>query len=215
MTSKWIGDSEKIVRALFAVAKSKQPSIIFIDEIDSLLSARSESENDNLRGLKTEFLVQLDGMNSRSTDKILVIAATNRPHTLDEAARRRFTRRIYIGLPNDVARKQIVKLLLKNDEHSLNEEDFDSIASATEMFSCSDVKELVRTAACVGIRDIGDRIHDPKFKPPPISMKDFDVAKTEVSTSVCESDVDFHLNWNGVYGSFKKIITKDAELPEE
>ena len=211
MTSKWIGDSEKLVRALFAVAKSQQPSIIFIDEIDSLLSARSEAENDNLRGLKTEFLVQLDGMSSCSTDQILVVAATNRPNALDEAARRRFTRRIYVGLPNAAAREQIIKLLLKKDIHSLNADDFKTIVSATNKFSCSDMKELVRSAASIGVRDIGSQITDPNFIAPPISMMDFNAAMNEVSKSVSDTDVDFHLNWNAQFGSFKEIDTVEAD----
>ena len=203
MTSKWIGESEKLVRVLFAVARAKQPSIIFIDEIDSLLSSRSEDDKDNLRGLKTEFLVQLDGMSSASTDQILVIAATNRPNSLDEAARRRFTRRIYIGLPNKEARLQIIKLQLKNEQHSLTVADFKYLVDSTTKYSCSDVKELVRTAASVCIRDLGLKIQDQSYKIPPISMDDFKIALNEVNTSVSAKDVDFHLKWNLEFGSYK------------
>lgn len=92
-----------MVRALFAVASALQPSIIFIDEIDSLLTSRSDGEQEHSRRLKTEFLVQIDGVQSSSRgggsgnggeDFIMVIGATNRPQELDEAARRRFTRRM-------------------------------------------------------------------------------------------------------------------------
>eukprot|EP00835_Amoeboradix_gromovi_P002958 NODE_181_length_15774_cov_0.163892.p3 type:complete len:439 gc:universal NODE_181_length_15774_cov_0.163892:12149-10833(-) len=209
ITSKWIGESEKLVRALFAVAKLQQPSIIFIDEIDSLLSARGGSNEgesaDNLRGLKTELLVQLDGMSSKSNDQILVIAATNRPQSLDEAARRRFTKRIYVGLPNPVAREQIVRLQLKDEKHSLKDEDFKKIVDSTNKFSCSDVKELVRTAAGICIRELGSKIQDFSFQVPPISMNDFLVAINEVNTSVSEKDVAFHLAWNAQFGSNKEI----------
>lgn len=76
------------MRALFACARELQPSIIFIDEIDSILSARKDSEHDAIRRLKTEFLVQFDGVGTNSEDRILVMGATNLPAELDTAALR-------------------------------------------------------------------------------------------------------------------------------
>ncbi|KAF5273488.1 hypothetical protein FQA39_LY07505 [Lamprigera yunnana] len=99
LTSKWIGDGEKMVRALFAVAVCHQPAVIFIDEVDSLLSQRSDTEHESSRRLKTEFLVRLDGATTDNDERVLVIGATNRPQELDEAARRRFVKRLYIPLP--------------------------------------------------------------------------------------------------------------------
>lgn len=110
LTSKWVGDGEKMVRALFAVARCHQPAVIFIDEIDSLLSQRSESEHESSRRIKTEFLVQLDGATTDSDERLLVIGATNRPQELDEAARRRFVKRLYIPLPElEVSGKLIIQ----------------------------------------------------------------------------------------------------------
>ena len=203
MTSKWIGESEKQVRALFAVAKAKKPSIIFIDEIDSLLSARTEENNDHLRGLKTEFFVQLDGMMTSSNDQILVIAATNRPNSLDEAARRRFTRRIFVGLPDMTARKHIIKTLLKSEDTSLSEKDYEYLSERTNKFSSADVAELTKVAAKACIRKFGLKIGDPSFKVPPITIQDFEIALKEVNTSVSDEDVNFHLNWNKKFGSFQ------------
>ena len=109
--SKWVGDSERLMRHLFGLAAIYSPSIIFIDEIDSMLTARSSQENEAARRVKTEFLVQLDGVGS-SRGRILVIGATNRPFDLDEAALRRMTKRIYIGLPDLESREaQITKLI--------------------------------------------------------------------------------------------------------
>lgn len=88
-----------MVRALFSVARVHQPAVIFIDEIDSLLSQRSDSEHESSRRIKTEFLVQLDGATTDNEERILVIGATNRPQELDEAARRRLVKRLYIPLP--------------------------------------------------------------------------------------------------------------------
>jgi len=103
LMSKWVGESEKLMRTLFALAAVYSPSIIFIDEIDSMLSARSSSENEAARRVKTEFLIQLDGVGSAKA-RTLVIGATNRPFDLDEAALRRLTKRVYIGLPDKEAR---------------------------------------------------------------------------------------------------------------
>ena len=79
MTSKWVGEGEKLVKVLFGLAVANQPSIVFIDEIDSLLSARNDHEMDCTRRLKTEFLVQLDGAATNPDDRILIVGATNRP----------------------------------------------------------------------------------------------------------------------------------------
>jgi SpoVK/Ycf46/Vps4 family AAA+-type ATPase len=112
LMSKWVGESEKLMRTLFGLAQVYSPSIIFIDEIDSMLTARSSEENEGARRVKTEFLIQLDGVGSGS-GRLLVIGATNRPMDLDEAALRRMTRRIYIGLPDKEAREGQIRKLLK------------------------------------------------------------------------------------------------------
>jgi spastin len=112
LTSKWFGEGEKLVRALFAVANHLQPSIIFIDEVDSLLSKRREAENDAMKRLKTEFLVQLDGVASDAKSRVILMGATNLPHELDHAALRRFTKRVYVQMPNYDARLKLIELLL-------------------------------------------------------------------------------------------------------
>uniref|UniRef100_A0A2N9JBF6 microtubule-severing ATPase n=1 Tax=Fagus sylvatica TaxID=28930 RepID=A0A2N9JBF6_FAGSY len=89
LTSKWVGEAEKLVRALFMVARSRQPSVIFMDEIDSVMSTRLATENDASRRLKSEFLIQFDGVTSNTNDVIIVIGATNKPQELDDAVLRR------------------------------------------------------------------------------------------------------------------------------
>lgn len=147
LTSKFLGESEKLVRALFQLAKLLAPSIIFVDEIDSLLSSRSgSSEHEATRRIKTEFLIQWSDlqkaaagreMSEREKEKgdatrVLVLAATNMPWAIDEAARRRFVRRQYIPLPEDWVRKQQLKRLLSHQKHELSESDMDRLVVLTE-----------------------------------------------------------------------------------
>jgi SpoVK/Ycf46/Vps4 family AAA+-type ATPase len=155
LTSKWIGQGEKLVRALFLYARVKQPSVIFCDEIDSILMKRSESEHESTRRLKTEFLVQLEGAcSTKDSDRILVIGATNRPQELDDAARRRFNIRLYIPLPCEVGRQTIIKNLIKNEKNEISEEEIEEISMNCEGYSGSDMRELVRQAATENVREI-------------------------------------------------------------
>lgn len=139
LTSKWVGESESAVRALFSLGVHYQPAIIFIDEIDSLLTQRSSDESEASRRIKTEFLVQLDGASTNNDAMVVVIGATNRPEELDEAARRRFVKRLYIPLPDELGRKQLVETLLKGDKNgaptNLVEEDIQKIVERTQGFS--------------------------------------------------------------------------------
>jgi SpoVK/Ycf46/Vps4 family AAA+-type ATPase len=135
LTSKWIGEGEAGVRTLFAVAEIRQPSVIFIDEVDSLLSQRSSDENEASRRIKTEFLIQLDGAGSNPNARVVIIGATNRPQELDEAARRRFVKRIYIALPDRNSRALMIANLLKSNRHCLTATDFDDISGSTDGFS--------------------------------------------------------------------------------
>jgi len=98
LVSKWLGESERLVKNLFELARAQKPAIIFIDEVDSLCSSRSDSENDATRRIKTEFLVQMQGVGV-DNDGILVLGATNIPWGLDAAIRRRFEKRIHIPPP--------------------------------------------------------------------------------------------------------------------
>lgn len=147
LTSKWHGESEKLVRALFGLAKVLAPSIIFVDEIDSLLSARSSgSEHEASRRSKTEFLIQWSdlqraaaGREQSARDKkegdatrVLVLAATNMPWDIDEAARRRFVRRQYIPLPEHHVREQQLRTLLSHQHHELSDADIEVLVHVTE-----------------------------------------------------------------------------------
>lgn len=151
LVSKWMGESERLVRSLFEMARASRPAIIFIDEIDSLCSNRSEGENDSTRRIKTEFLVQMQGV-GKGSDGLLVLGATNVPWELDPAVRRRFEKRVYISLPDKNARAKMFKLNLGDTPNSLTDQDFDQLAELTDNYSGSDVSTVVKDALMEPIR---------------------------------------------------------------
>lgn len=153
LVSKWQGESEKLVRNMFEMARDKKPSIVFIDEVDSLCSSRGEggSENASRRGILTEFLVQMQGV-GKSNDGVLVLAATNTPWEIDAAMRRRFEKRIYIPLPEPHARAAMFKIHLGDTPHNLADADFKELGALSGGFSGSDVSVAVREALMEPLR---------------------------------------------------------------
>ncbi|KAI1243176.1 hypothetical protein IHE44_0000760 [Lamprotornis superbus] len=198
LTSKWVGEGEKMVRALFAVARCQQPAVIFIDEIDSLLSQRGEGEHESSRRIKTEFLVQLDGATTSSEDRILVVGATNRPQEIDEAARRRLVKRLYIPLPEASAREQIVARLMAKEHCSLSEEEIKLIVQKSDGFSGADMTQLCREASLGPIRSL-QSVDIATITPDqvrPICFLDFESALRTVRPSVSPKDLELYETWN-------------------
>ena len=158
IVSKWMGESEKLIKGLFDLARKNRPAVIFLDEIDSVLSARSDSENDATRRLKTEFLIQMQGVGN-DDEGILVLGATNIPWGLDPAVRRRFQKKIYIGLPEVDARRVMFQLNLGKTANTLTEEQFDDLAERTEGYSGSDIATLTQDAIYEPIRKCESASH--------------------------------------------------------
>lgn len=158
LVSKWQGESEKLVRNLFEVARQHKPSIIFIDEVDSLCSARSDNESESARRIKTEFLVQMQGVGD-DNEGLLVLGATNTPWILDAAIRRRFEKRIYIPLPDEPARVVMFKLHIGSTPHTLTEQDIRVLAAKTEGYSGADISIVVRDALMEPIRKLQSATH--------------------------------------------------------
>ena len=205
LTSKWVGEGEKMVRALFAVARCQQPAVIFIDEIDSLLSQRGDGEHESSRRIKTEFLVQLDGAATSSEDRILVVGATNRPQEIDEAARRRLVKRLYIPLPEASARKQIVVNLMSKEQCCLSEEELALVVQHSDGFSGADMTQLCREASLGPIRSLqaADIATITPDQVRPIAYSDFESAFRTVRPSVSPEDLELYENWNRTFGCGK------------
>lgn len=136
---------------LFTNAREKKPAVIFIDEIDAMCGNRTDGDGDATRRAKTEFLVQMQGVGNDETG-VLVLGATNLPWTLDPAIRRRFERRIYIGLPDFKARYGMIKGSMKIDSHELTDQDFQEFAMSTENYSGSDIITLIKDAVYEPVR---------------------------------------------------------------
>ncbi|TVY24683.1 Protein SAP1 [Lachnellula hyalina] len=216
LTSKYLGESEKLVRALFSLAKALAPSIIFVDEIDSLLSSRSGSgEHEATRRIKTEFLIQWSDLQRAAagreqTDKekkegdasrVLVLAATNLPWAIDEAARRRFVRRQYIPLPEDETRAVQLRTLLGHQKHSLAERDIQRLVQLTDGFSGSDITALAKDAAMGPLRSLGEALlHMSMDQIRPIQFVDFQASLVNIRPSVSKQGLKEFEDWAREFG---------------
>ncbi|ORY00941.1 AAA-domain-containing protein [Basidiobolus meristosporus CBS 931.73] len=158
LVSKWMGESERLVKQLFEMARKNKPAIIFIDEIDSLCGTRGEGESEASRRIKTELLVQMNGVGN-DMDGVLVLGATNIPWQLDSAIRRRFEKRIYIPLPEPHARARMFQLHIGSTPCCLTQRDYKILAERTDGFSGSDIAVIVRDALMQPIRKVQMATH--------------------------------------------------------
>jgi len=219
LASKYRGESEKLVRLLFEMARHYAPATIFVDEIDALCSARGgANEHEASRRIKSEFLVQMDGMNSVTggTDRgtgepskppiVMVLAATNYPWELDEAMRRRLEKRIYIPLPDEAARPSLFEINLKGIE--VDDIDMKALAKKTAGYSGADITNICRDASMMSMRRITAGLSLDELKNlnresvrQPVTMDDFKDAISKISKSVGEADIQKHLKWMTEFGA--------------
>nr|KAF6471438.1 katanin catalytic subunit A1 like 2 [Molossus molossus] len=161
IVSKWRGDSEKLVRVLFELARYHAPSTIFLDELESVMSQRGTApggEHEGSLRMKTELLVQMDGL-ARSEDLVFVLAASNLPWELDCAMLRRLEKRILVDLPSREARQAMIHHWLppvsKSRALELRTElEYSVLSQETEGYSGSDIKLVCREAAMRPVRKI-------------------------------------------------------------
>ncbi|XP_074590357.1 uncharacterized protein LOC141846248 isoform X2 [Curcuma longa] len=206
LTSKWFGDAEKLTKALFSFASRLAPVIIFVDEVDSLLGARGGAfEHEATRRIRNEFMAAWDGLKTKDSQRILVLAATNRPFDLDDAVIRRLPRRIYVGLPDAGNRKKILRVLLAQENLELDFR-FDELANATDGYSGSDLKNLCIAAAYRPVEELleaektGSKVTMPSLRP--LQLDDFIKAKSKVGASVAYDATSMNelRRWNDQYG---------------
>ncbi|EDO35907.1 predicted protein [Nematostella vectensis] len=165
LVSKWLGESERLVKQLFELARENKPSIIFIDEVDSLCGSRSENESESARRIKTEFLVQMQGVGV-DNDQVLVLGATNIPWTLDSAIRRRFEKRIYIPLPEQAARSKMFELHLGGSKTLLGAQEIKQLGQKTDGYSGADISVVVREALMMPVRKVQQATHFKRVRGP-------------------------------------------------
>ncbi|KAK8142738.1 Vacuolar protein sorting-associated protein 4 [Beauveria asiatica] len=231
LVSKWMGESERLVKLLFSMARENKPSVIFIDEIDALCGPRGEGESEASRRIKTEILVQMDGVGNDSKG-ILVLGATNIPWQLDAAIRRRFQRRVHIGLPDANGRARMFKLAIGDTDTALQAGDYNLLASKSDGFSGSDISNVVQHALMRPVRKIlqathfkavmkdGNRMLTPcspgdpdkiemtyddvksdELLAPDVAVQDFEVALEDSHPTVSKDDVEKQVDWTNEFGS--------------
>ncbi|CAA0813123.1 AAA-type ATPase family protein [Striga hermonthica] len=206
INSKWYGDSEKFVSAIFSLARKCAPSVLFIDEVDSIFGKRNDYEHELTRKIKTEFMLNWDGLLTKDTERVLVLAATNRPFDLDDAVIRRMPHRFMVDLPDASNRSKILKMILAEENLSDNV-DLNAIADMTNDFSGSDLKNLCVAAAYGPVREFLKNEKDKSVEGKqdelrPMNMQDFIRARAEMMASVSSrsSSVADVMQWNEMYG---------------
>jgi katanin p60 ATPase-containing subunit A1 len=166
IVSKWRGDSEKIIKVLFDLARYYQPSVIFLDEIDSIMSKRgsSQDEHEGSRRMKTELLIQLDGLSKKDNERVFLLAASNLPWDLDGALLRRLEKRVIVNLPDEKSRIIMLKKFITGDKQK--DLDYDNFAKSLDGYSGSDIRLVCKEALMKGVRRAIEQIErDSTLKP--------------------------------------------------
>ena len=236
IASKWKGESERLVRLIFQMARFYAPSTIFFDEIDSIASQRGGSgEHEGSRRVKSELLIQMDGVSSTQTNdssdkdgaaaesaaaapsrRVIVLAATNMPWDLDEALRRRLEKRIYIALPTQKGRKELISINMKGVEMG-EDVDLDVLADALAGYSGSDISNVCRDGAMKALRRVLDEarrqglpmreiqklVQEQKREQltNPVCQDDFISAIKNIRSSVSAKDLVKYEKWMQEYGA--------------
>ncbi|GIK01391.1 vacuolar protein sorting-associated protein 4 [Aspergillus viridinutans] len=231
LVSKWMGESERLVKQLFNMARENKPAIIFIDEVDALCGPRGEGESEASRRIKTELLVQMDGVGKDSRG-VLILGATNIPWQLDAAIRRRFQRRVHISLPDINARMKMFMLAVGQTPCQMTQADYRTLAEMSEGYSGSDISIAVQDALMQPIRKIQTATHYKKVTvdgaekltpcspgdsgatemswvnieadqllEPPLMLKDFIKAVRNSRPTVSQEDLQRNAEWTKEFGS--------------
>lgn len=180
LTDKWYGESQKLAKAVFTLAKKIQPCIIFIDEIDSFLRSRDSHDHEATAMIKAQFMTLWDGLETDNDCQVIIMGATNRPRDVDKAILRRMPAMYSIGLPTAKERKEILNAMLEPDSLEASV-DLDRIAELTEDFSGSDLREMYRASANVRIKEYA------KFHPELFGMSQQNASSSSSTSSSTEN----------------------------
>ncbi|XP_041700328.2 fidgetin-like isoform X1 [Coregonus clupeaformis] len=201
LVTKWLGEGEKIVQASFLVARCRQPSVVFISEVDMLLSAQL-SEESPVNRIKSELLMQLDSVLTSAEDHVLVVCSTSKPEEIQESLRRYFTKRLLIPLPDNTARHQIVSQLLSQHNYCLSDKEVSLLVQRTEGYSGLDVARLCQEAVVGPLHGIPasdlSAIHPSQMRP--VSYQDFDNVFSKFQPSISQKELDTYTEWNKMFG---------------
>ncbi|KAL0963793.1 hypothetical protein UPYG_G00313660 [Umbra pygmaea] len=201
LVTKWLGEGEKIVQASFLVARCRQPSVVFISEVDMLLSAQL-SEESPVNRIKSELLMQLDSVLTSAEDHVLVVCSTSKPEEIQESLRRYFTKRLLIPLPDSTARHQIISQLLSQHNYCLSDKEVSLMVQRTEGFSGLDVARLCQEAVVGPLHGIPAAdlsvIHPSQMRP--VSYQDFDNVFCKFQPSTSQKELDTYTEWNKMFG---------------
>jgi vacuolar protein-sorting-associated protein 4 len=204
LVSKWLGESEKLLKTLFKIANLDAPSLIFFDEIDSIATKRGGgNEGGGERRLKTQLLQEMQGMKTDSSKLVTVMGATNLPWEIDTALLRRFEKKIYIGLPDIESREHIFELSVKGVDRD-PDVDFKELASMTEGYTGSDIATVCREVVMLPIRELdkmGNLMGGSKeFTVRAINRNDFVNTMKKIKPVVSKEDVQKFLDWQDEFG---------------
>ncbi|MFW9984932.1 MAG: AAA family ATPase [Candidatus Odinarchaeota archaeon] len=202
LVSKWLGESERLVKNLFTSARKEQPAIVFMDEVDALTAERGADQVGGERRLKTQFLIEMDGMKSKKGDHIVVLGATNRPWDLDAAFRRRFERRILVPMPEFEARVRIFEIHTRGVEMA-PDVDFNLLGEQTKGYAGSDIALICREASLQPIRelDASGAIRDKEVMARPVSLQDFLDGIQNIRSVVSPEERAKYIEWDKTHGS--------------
>ncbi len=205
LLSKWLGESEKLISSLFKVARLKAPSLIFMDEIDSIATKRGEgSESGGERRVKTQLLSEIQGLKSTHDKILLVLGATNRPWDIDNAMLSRFEKRVYVPIPDLRARAGIFKIHTEGVDSVLSDEDFIELAVRTEVYSGRDIANVCREVIMLPIRELDMsgllESSDKEVQVREITLDDFKKTLKKVKPMTNKELLRQYQNWAEEFG---------------
>jgi katanin p60 ATPase-containing subunit A1 len=206
LLSKYFGESTKLVNALFGKARKMQPSLIFMDELDSVAISRDTSIDEATRRVLGQLLTEIEGFATSTEDKILIMGATNKPWDLDDAIISRFQKKIYVPLPDLVARKIILQIHLHGAD--LSQIGIDELAHRTDGFSGRDLANLCQEAVSRMILELNPsmqrltvkELESYRLAHRPLQADDFEAALAKIKPSTQAEDIEKYMEWREGFG---------------